>query len=235
MVKAMDNDSTDEQAQFRSGVASTALGLFVSQGYEATSVDEIAQAAGISRSKFFRQFRSKEDVIFADHETLLEQAEVLLAQEHTDPWEAVCQGAAIVFEHFAKQVETSRQRYQVVNAVPALRDRELVTVFRYERLFGQHLRDAVPGLPPLDAVRFAATVISTHNYLLRELMRNERELDVGELQAALDDVRRLYGVLAPADARPPAEEEVVVAVFPKSLPPAELARRLQQKLQGSNS
>lgn len=233
MVRTMDNGSTGEQAQFRSGVASIALGLFVSQGYEATSVDEIAQAAGISRSKFFRQFRSKEDVIFADHETLLEQAAVLLAQEHADPWAAVCRTAAMVFEHFAKQVETARQRYQVVNAVPALRDRELVTVFRYERLFGQYLRDAVPGLPPLDAVRFAATVISTHNFLLRELMRNERQLDVGELQAALDDVRRLYGVLAPSDASPPAEEEVVVVVFPKSLPPAELARRLQQKLRGS--
>lgn len=235
MVRTMDKASTDEQVQFRSGVASIALGLFVSQGYEATSVDEIAQAAGISRSKFFRQFRSKEDVIFADHETLLEQAEVLLAQEHADPWEAVCRAAAMVFEHFAKQVEMSRRRYQVVNAVPALRDRELVTVFRYERLFGQYLRDAVPGLPPLDAVRFAATVISTHNFLLRELMRNERELDVGELQAALDDVRRLYGVLEPADASLPAEEEVVVAVFPKSLPPAELARRLQQKLQRNQS
>ncbi|AUI50083.1 TetR/AcrR family transcriptional regulator [Arthrobacter crystallopoietes] len=231
MVKTMDNGSTVEQAQFRSGVASIALELFVSQGYEATSVDAIAEAAGISRSKFFRQFRSKEDVIFADHETLLEHAEVLLARKHEDPWEAVCRAAAMVFEHFAKQVETARQRYQVVNAVPALRDRELVTVFRYERLFGQYLRDAVPGLPPLDAVRFAATVISTHNFLLRELMRNERQLDVGELRAALDDVRRLYGVLPSADAGPRAEEEMVVAVFPKSLPPAELARRLQQKLQ----
>ncbi len=231
MAKTMDNAGPGEQARFRSGVASIALGLFVSQGYEATSVDEIAQAAGISRSKFFRQFRSKEDVIFADHETLLEQAEMLLARKHDDPWEAVCRAAAMVFEHFAKQVETSRQRNQVVNAVPALRDRELVTVFRYERLFGQYLRDAVSGLPPLDAVRFAATVISTHNFLLRELMRNERQLDVGELQAALDDVRRLYGVLPSAAAGPPAEEEMVVAVFPKSLPPAELARRLQQKLQ----
>lgn len=231
MVKTMDNGSPGEQAQFRSGVATIALELFVSQGYEATSVDAIAQAAGISRSKFFRQFRSKEDVIFADHETLLEQAEVLLARKHEDPWEAVCRAAAMVFEHFAKQVETARQRYQVVNAVPALRDRELVTVFRYERLFGQYLRDAVPGLPPLDAVRFAATIISTHNFLLRELMRNERQLDVGELREALDDVRRLYGVLPSADPGPPVEEEMVVAVFPKSLPPAELARRLQQKLQ----
>ena len=231
MVRTMENGSTGEQAQFRSGVASIALELFVNQGYEATSVDEIAQAAGISRSKFFRQFRSKEDVIFADHETLLEQAEVLLARKHDDPWQVVCRAAAMVFEHFAKRAETSRQRYQVVNVVPALRDRELVTVFRYERLFGQYLRDAVPGLPPLDAVRFAATVISTHNFLLRELMRNERQLDVGELQAALDDVRRLYGVLPSTDAGPPAEEEMVVAVFPKSLPPAELARRLQQKLQ----
>jgi AcrR family transcriptional regulator len=224
-------NSPEAQARFRSDVAATALQLFVSHGYEATSVDAIADAAGISRSRFFRQFHSKEDVIFADHETLLERTEAFLSEGHEDPWEAVCRAALIVFDHFAQQGETARQRYRVVNAVPALRDRELVTVFRYERLFGQYLRDALPGLAPLDAVRFAATLISTHNFMLRELMRGERPVAAAEVQDVLDDVRRLFGVLPANDdgGRPP-QDDVVVAVFPRSLPPAELARRLEQQL-----
>lgn len=55
-----------------------ALRLFAERGYEATTVDEIAVAAGISRRTFFRQFRSKEDVIFADHEFQLASAQEFL-------------------------------------------------------------------------------------------------------------------------------------------------------------
>ncbi|NUS91915.1 MAG: TetR family transcriptional regulator, partial [Nocardia sp.] len=51
----MDNEETArrvggaELVRFRLGVVDEALRLFADQGYEATSVDEIAEAAGISR------------------------------------------------------------------------------------------------------------------------------------------------------------------------------------------
>ncbi len=218
------------QATFRSDVAATAVGLFVRQGYDATSVEEIAQAAGMSRSTFFRQFRSKEDVIFADHETLLERTRTYLAGEHKDPWLAVCDAATLVFEHFTGQGEVARQRYRVMNSVPPLRDRELVMVSRYERLFAQYLREALPSVAGLDSVRFAATVISTHNFLLREQLRRERTVSLAELHESLAEVRRLYGVAPPERNAHPAPEEVVVAIFPRGLPPAELARRLEQSL-----
>ena len=80
-------------ANFRSEVAEAALDLFTDNGYDPTSVDDIALAAGISRSTFFRQFRAKEDVIFADHEALLDELGSYLAAGHPDPWEAVCQAA----------------------------------------------------------------------------------------------------------------------------------------------
>jgi AcrR family transcriptional regulator len=43
-----------------------ALALFESRGFAAASVDEIARAAGVSRSTFFRYFSSKEAVLFAE-------------------------------------------------------------------------------------------------------------------------------------------------------------------------
>lgn len=43
-----------------------AVRLFRERGYEATTVDDIAEAADYARSTFFRYFPSKEDVVFVD-------------------------------------------------------------------------------------------------------------------------------------------------------------------------
>jgi len=42
--------------------------LFLERGFEATTLDDIAAAAEISRRSFFHYFTSKEDVVFAWHE-----------------------------------------------------------------------------------------------------------------------------------------------------------------------
>lgn len=44
-------------------VGEVAIGLFVDQGFEQTTIDQIAAAAGLSRSSFFRHFGTKEDAV----------------------------------------------------------------------------------------------------------------------------------------------------------------------------
>ena len=223
-------------ANFRSEVAEAALDLFTDNGYDPTSVDDIALAAGISRSTFFRQFRAKEDVIFADHEALLDELGCYLAANHPDPWEAVCQAAALVFGKFSERREIAQKRYYVVQAVPALRDRETIMVSRYERLFSDYLRRALPGLAALDAIRFAAAVTSTHNYVLREMMLDSPRGSLQNLGRELLTVRRIFGVLSPGDPSvAPATDDLVVAVFPRSTPTAEVARRIQDTLDGRSA
>src|SRR5690606_20267381 len=128
----------------RTLVVSAALDLFARQGFDQTSVEQIAQAAGVSRSTFFRQFGGKDDVVFTDHESLLALLRDFLTERHESPWQAVCEAATLVFAHFAQDPEIARRRYEVVRQVPALREREIVTVFRYERLFDDYLRTALP-------------------------------------------------------------------------------------------
>jgi len=208
-------------------VVSAALDLFASQGYEQTSVEQIAKAAGVSRSTFFRQFGGKDDVVFADHELLLHRLRDFLDQSHTDPWQAVCDGAMLVFQHFAADPDVARRRYQLVRDVPVLREREIVTVFRYERLFDEYLRRSLPGLDPIDAVGFAALIAAVHNHVLRQMLRG-RKVPAATLRRALDDALRRYGVHPDGAAR--ADDDVVVAVFPRSMPAAEIARRVQSEL-----
>jgi AcrR family transcriptional regulator len=218
-------------AASRAAVVAAALELFAEQGFDQTSVEQIARAAGVSRSTFFRQFGGKDDVVFADHELLLEHLREFLAQPHEDPWAAVCEASVFVYGHFAADPELARRRYAVVRGVPALRDREIVMVFRYERLFDEYLRASLPGLDPIDAVGFSALVTAVHNHVLRRLIRGPKKVPVSVLRTALDDARRRFGVLPDGDADP-AADQVVVAVFPRAMPTAEVARRLRDHLDG---
>lgn len=216
----------ETRAEYRQRVAAEALALFAAQGFTETPVGQIAEAAGISRSAFFRQFRSKEDVIFADHETLLEDAQAFLSLPHVDPWSAVCAVATSVFEHFVELGAVAAMRYKVVGEVPALRERELVTVFRYERLFVHYLRRSLPQVDPIRVVSFAASVISANNYLLRTLLRGAA-VDPAEHAAAMKEVRRIHGLHAsPEDLH----ADLVVAVFPSTLTPGEAARHIERTL-----
>jgi len=208
-------------------VVAAALELFVQHGFEQTSVEQIAKAAGVSRSTFFRQFGGKEDVVFADHEAILAMMRDYLGRPHADPWQAVCEASLKVYRHFAADPVLARRRYAVVRQVPALRDREIVAVFRYERLFDEYLRQALPGLDPLIAVSFAAEVTAIHNHVLRRLIRGTKRVPASVLRAALDDALHRFGVGAAAASSP---DDVVVAVFPRRMPVAEVARRLRGSL-----
>jgi AcrR family transcriptional regulator len=52
--------------QMRSEVAFVAVDLFLSKGFDETTVDEICGNAGISRRSFFRYFRGKEDAVVSE-------------------------------------------------------------------------------------------------------------------------------------------------------------------------
>jgi len=76
---------SDRKQEFvRRELGDVAWELFASKGYEATTVAEIARAAGVSRRTFFRYYASKEDVVV---ETSAELAEAMLAATAERPLE----------------------------------------------------------------------------------------------------------------------------------------------------
>ncbi|WP_028267722.1 TetR/AcrR family transcriptional regulator [Arthrobacter sp. MA-N2] len=151
----------------------TAIELLVRQGYEATSVDDLAEATGMSRSTFFRKFGSKEDVVFADHDRILANVQELLLRSTADPFRPVVDAALLVFGHHVGNRKTSLARYELLHQVPALRDRELVMTHRYQRAFRNHLLSALPvgESREVTAVAFAAAVVAVHNSVLRGWLR----------------------------------------------------------------
>ncbi|HXS66932.1 MAG TPA: TetR family transcriptional regulator [Streptosporangiaceae bacterium] len=55
-----------KKARTRASIREHALRLFREQGYDATTVDQIAEAADVSPSTFFRYYPTKEDVVLQD-------------------------------------------------------------------------------------------------------------------------------------------------------------------------
>jgi AcrR family transcriptional regulator len=55
-----------KKARTRASLREHALRLFREQGYAATTVEQIAEAAEVSPSTFFRYFPTKEDVVLSD-------------------------------------------------------------------------------------------------------------------------------------------------------------------------
>ena len=225
--------ATSDPAAFRMHVVAESIRLFAEHGYEATSVDAVAAAAGVSRRTLFRQFGTKEDFIFADHEALLTQvADALAAAEAAgaDPLWAVCEAAELVFAHFAAHRDLASARYRVVAQVPALRDRELVTTYRYQRLFEDSLRRTLPDVPRVRVVAYAAAVTGAHNHLLRQMLRGDDAADAQTLHAELGRIRSA----APAALDDPASNQVTTTVavvtHDGSLSPDEVAELVRTRL-----
>lgn len=191
----------------RERLIATAFDLFASQGYDATTVDQIAAHAGVGRTTFFRNFASKEDVLFPHHEEVLREVDARLATATpTTRSTALREGARIVLDHYIGEGEAARRRYQLTSTVPAVREREMAAVHRYQRLFGRHLAGwlAEEEDGPLRAELTAAAIITGHNHVLRNWLRGDRADLVAEFEHAIDLALEALG------AAPTARTTVVV-------------------------
>ncbi|HCS61672.1 MAG TPA: TetR family transcriptional regulator [Microbacterium sp.] len=72
------------RASSRETLAEAACELFLEQGYEATSIADITQRAGVSRSSFFNYFSSKSDVLWSGFDARIDGALIQLESLGTE-------------------------------------------------------------------------------------------------------------------------------------------------------
>ena len=221
------------EGDVRERIAAAARELFAAQGYERTTVETIAERAGVSRRTFFRHFPSKDDAIFPDHERIERvAADRLAALGAMPPVRAVCAAATLIFSTYTAAPAVSVQRYALARAVPALRAREVAGVSRYTRLFSRYLRGRLgdgPGVR-LYADVVAAAVVAAHNEVLRDWLRGGGEGDPGPaLERALAWVAERFEQAQPGGGDGPGED-VVVAVFRAGAPLEDVVQRISRTL-----
>jgi AcrR family transcriptional regulator len=138
-----------KKARTRAAIQAHALRLFAEQGYEATTIEQIAEAAEISPSTYFRYFRTKEDVVVEDDYDPM----ILAAFEAAGPADRPLTRLRVAVREMLAMIDDEQpqilERTQLIFAVPALRARTLQNMLTTMDVFAEALaRDS--GLPASD-------------------------------------------------------------------------------------
>lgn len=110
----------------RDELAEAALRLLAERGFEETTVDDLAAAAGVSRRTFFRYFASKEDVVISSVVVVCEGIVAEVAARPADePAPLAIREAVktVTLEDFAEDREKSVALIRHTQNIPALRAR----------------------------------------------------------------------------------------------------------------
>src|SRR5215469_17045633 len=99
-----------------------ALRLFTEKGFDETTVEQIATAAGVSRRTFFRYFDSKAAVLWHEFDVEVAALRSAFAQADDDVplMDAIRQVVVGVNSYHASDVPELRRRMNLISSVPAL-------------------------------------------------------------------------------------------------------------------
>ncbi len=210
----------------RRRITLAAMDLFEENGYAATTVDSIADRAGIARRTFFHQFASKDGVVFAGHETLIDRVQEHLANRgHAAAMDAINDSLRMIMTSYVEDRDLAVRRYALTRITPELREREVAWVQRYQVLFCRFLDQCyrVQGRTSLAAEADAAAMVALHNHVLRQWLKGGGRTDaLAELAEALDWFAGSASTSAVERGDRPSR--IVVAVFDADVEPRELSR-----------
>jgi mycofactocin system transcriptional regulator len=132
-----------------------ALRLFTDNGFESTTIDQIAGEAGVSERTFFRYFSSKASVLWTDFDTEVEAIRHALAAVPGDvPMMKAIRQAVVSANHYqADDVPELRARMNLIALVPALSSSAAEHYDAWERVVSEfaarRLGHAADSLYPL--------------------------------------------------------------------------------------
>jgi AcrR family transcriptional regulator len=128
-----------KRQQTRERLTRAAMALFLERGFEATTLDDIATAADISRRSFFHYFASKEDVVFAWQEEIT--TALITAVAARPAGESMLAAAENAISAMARQLEPGEAiaMARLKRDNPALQARDQVKYEKLERALADAL------------------------------------------------------------------------------------------------
>jgi AcrR family transcriptional regulator len=133
-----------KRQQTQERIAQTGMRMFMEKGFEATTLDAIAEAAGIARRTFFHYFDSKEALLFAYEDRAEQGVRTALARMPNDmpPFEAMRAALMAMVSEFG--TNEARTLNNLLRSTEALRARKQSNYERQERFLLMALREKWP-------------------------------------------------------------------------------------------
>ena len=176
-------------------IEATAIRLFLEQGFEATTVDQIVAEAGISRRSFFRYFGTKEDILLGRLAGQGPQLQAALEARPPEegPWEAL-RAALWTLQPIGSTPQEQIAIGRMLHDTPSLRARSAEKHLGWQRLLAPEIRRRL-GADPDDgsdprADAIVASALACLDVVGEIWARSNGTLDLGELaDAAIAAVR----------------------------------------------
>jgi len=133
-----------KKVKTRLAIREHAMALFKDQGYDKTTVEQIAAAAEVSPSTFFRYFPSKEEVVLQDDYDALLIAAFHAQEVGVPPLQALRNAISEVFLSMPEgQQAQEAERVRLMTEVPELRARMLAQVSEMIQMLAEAVAERV--------------------------------------------------------------------------------------------
>jgi AcrR family transcriptional regulator len=150
-----------KKAETRRSIQQHALHLFQTKGYEATTVEEIASAAGVSHMTFFRYFPNKHAVVENDDYDPMIAELVRSRPACEEPLTAIRHALVGALQAMpAAEQTTILARARLILGEPALRARQFESQRTTRDLFAAAIADREDALPAFERQVLAAAALS---------------------------------------------------------------------------
>lgn len=174
-----------------------AIDLFAEQGYDTTTVNQIAERAGLTKATFFRYFRDKREVLFAGqeiHSRLLADG-AAAAPDSATPMEAVAAAVdALAASFTAEQREFGPRLLAVIADNPELQERSTFKSSALAAALAGALRKR--GVPDLTASLAAELGVLAYHRAFEQWVDPAGQETFPELaRRALDELRAATATL----------------------------------------
>lgn len=174
------------RAAMRAEVAEIAFRLFTEQGFDQTTVEQIAAEAGLSRTTFFRYFGTKEEVVLGKMaEVGREVAAALAARpEGERPWDSLRRALDVVTRTDPGDPDRSRHLMRLLNDACVLMTRQWEKTEGWQSMLVPEISRRLGGATPGNELRawaLAASAIACLNAALDAWTAGDGEVPLGAL------------------------------------------------------